>query len=451
MQPLPILVVEDDHDLREALSDTLKLAGYRVLTAQDGEAALLVMADTPVALVISDVMMQPMDGHALLKRIKAVTPHIPVLLMTAYGMIEKAVEAMRDGAADYLTKPFDANKLLAQVARYMLTQHSGEAGAVIAQDAVSRELMALAERVAASHSTVLISGESGCGKEVMARFIHRHSPRIKHAFVAINCAAIPDNLLESTLFGYEKGAFTGAQTAQSGKFEQANGGTLLLDEISEMPIQLQAKLLRVLQEREVERIGGKKPIALDVRVLATSNRDMQAEVAAGRFREDLYYRLNVFPLRIAPLRERVLDILPLAHHLLGELAQITGRHGLSLSKQAEERLTVYTWPGNIRELENVIQRAMIIAPGNVIEAAHLYLPELPKAANIAAAQGQTDSLSSRPQDIKTLERTHILETLAAVKGSRKQAAARLGMSERTLRYKLQRLREEGVDPDAQHG
>ena len=451
MQTLPILVVEDDHDLREALSDTLKLAGYRVLTAQDGEAALQVMADTKVALVISDVMMQPMDGHALLKRIKAVTPHIPVLLMTAYGMIEKAVEAMRDGAADYLTKPFDANKLLAQVARYMLTQHSAEAGTVIAQDAVSRELMALAERVAASHSTVLISGESGCGKEVMARFIHNHSPRNKQVFVAINCAAIPDNLLESTLFGYEKGAFTGAQTAQSGKFEQANGGTLLLDEISEMPLQLQAKLLRVLQEREVERIGGKKPIPLDVRVLATSNRDMQAEVAAGRFREDLYYRLNVFPLRIAPLRERVQDILPLAQHLLGELAQITGRHGLSLSKQAEERLTVYTWPGNIRELEKVIQRAMIIAPGNVIEAAHLYLPELPKAATIAAPQGQTDSLNSRPQDIKTLERTHILETLAAVKGSRKQAAARLGMSERTLRYKLQRLREEGVDPDAQRG
>ncbi len=451
MQPLPILVVEDDLDLREALSDTLKLAGYSVLTAHDGEAALQVMAHKTVGLVISDVMMQPMDGHTLLKRIKAATPHIPVLLMTAYGMIEKAVEAMRDGAADYLTKPFDANKLLAQVARYMLTQHDSQAGPVIAQDAVSRELLALAERVAVSHTTVLISGESGCGKEVMARFIHRHSPRNQQPFIAINCAAIPDNLLESTLFGYEKGAFTGAQTAQSGKFEQANGGTLLLDEISEMPLLLQAKLLRVLQEREVERIGGKKPIALDVRVLATSNRNMEAEVAAHRFREDLYYRLNVFPLRIAPLRERIQDIVPLARHLLGELAPITGRHGLSLSKQAEERLTVYTWPGNIRELENVIQRAMIITPGLVIEAAHLYLPELPEAAKIAAPQGRTDGLNSRPQDIKTLERTHILETLAAVKGSRKQAAERLGMSERTLRYKLQRLREEGVDPDAQHG
>ena len=218
--------------------------------------------------------------------------------------------------------------------------------------------------------------------------------------------------------------------------------------IDQLLSQLQAKLLRVLQEREVERIGGKKPIALDVRVLATSNRDMAAEVAAGRFREDLYYRLNVFPLRIAPLRERVQDIVPLARHMLVQLAATTGRHGLSLSKQAEERLTVYTWPGNIRELENVIQRAMIIAPGNVIAPDHLYLPE---AAKIAALQRQPVLEASRPQDIKTLERTHILETLAAVKGSRKQAAERLGMSERTLRYKLQRLREEGIDPDAQQG
>lgn len=445
MTTLPVLVVEDDEDLREALCDTLKLSGYKVLSAQDGEAALRTMAQQPIGLVVSDVMMSPMDGHTLLKRIKASTPHIPVLLMTAYGMIEKAVEAMRDGASDYLTKPFDANKLLAQVARYMLTAHDAADGEVIAHDALSRELLAMAERVAVTLSTVLITGESGSGKEVMARYIHRHSTRAKQVFVAINCAAIPDNLLESTLFGFEKGAFTGANTAQSGKFEQAQGGTLLLDEISEMPLNLQAKLLRVLQEREVERIGSKKGIALDVRVIATSNRDMQAEVAAGRFREDLYYRLNVFPLRIAPLRERAADIPPLAQHLLQSLAGITGRSGLSLSKQAEERLTTYTWPGNIRELENVIQRAMILAPGNEIEVAHLHLPE---AAKIAAGTAASSSISERPADIKALERKHILETLAAVQGSRKQAAERLGMSERTLRYKLQRLREEGIDPDA---
>ena len=444
MNQLPILIVEDDLDLREALSDTLKLAGYHILSAQDGEAALLLMAKHDVGLVISDVMMQPMDGHTLLKRIKALYPHVPVLLMTAYGMIEKAVEAMRDGACDYLTKPFDANKLLAQVARYMLTTQYDAGGDVIAQDALSRDLLLLAQRVAVSNTTVMISGESGSGKEVMARFLHRHSPRAEKAFVAINCAAIPDNLLESTLFGYEKGAFTGAQSAQAGKFEQANGGTLLLDEISEMPLLLQAKLLRVLQEREVERIGGKKPIPLDVRVIATSNRDMEKAVAGGFFREDLYYRLNVFPLRIAPLRERIEDIVPLARHLIGRLGATTGRHGLSLSKQAEERLTRYTWPGNIRELENVIQRAMILAPGNVIEVVHLHLPE---AAKIAAPSVATVADTSRPQDMKSLERTHILDTLAAVKGSRKQAAEQLGMSERTLRYKLQRLREEGIDPD----
>ena len=444
MNQLPILIVEDDLDLREALSDTLKLAGYHVISAQDGEAALLLMAKHEVGLVISDVMMQPMDGHTLLKRIKALYPHVPVLLMTAYGMIEKAVEAMRDGACDYLTKPFDANKLLAQVARYMLTTQYDAGGDVIAQDALSRDLLLLAQRVAVSNTTVMISGESGSGKEVMARFLHRHSPRAEKAFVAINCAAIPDNLLESTLFGYEKGAFTGAQSAQAGKFEQANGGTLLLDEISEMPLLLQAKLLRVLQEREVERIGGKKPIPLDVRVIATSNRDMEKAVAGGFFREDLYYRLNVFPLRIAPLRERIEDIVPLARHLIGRLGATTGRHGLSLSKQAEERLTRYTWPGNIRELENVIQRAMILAPGNVIEVVHLHLPE---AAKIAAPSVATVADTSRPQDMKSLERTHILDTLVAVKGSRKQAAEQLGMSERTLRYKLQRLREEGIDPD----
>ncbi len=445
MTTLPVLVVEDDQDLREALTDTLTLSGYSVLSAQDGEAALRIMAQQAVGIVVSDVMMSPMDGHTLLKRIKASTPHIPVLLMTAYGMIEKAVEAMRDGAADYLTKPFDANKLLAQVARYMLTAHAAEDDAVIAQDALSKELLAMADRVAVTQSTVLITGESGSGKEVMARYIHRHSTRAQQAFVAINCAAIPDNLLESTLFGFEKGAFTGATTAQSGKFEQAQGGTLLLDEISEMPLNLQAKLLRVLQEREVERIGSKKGIPLDVRVIATSNRDMQAEVGAGKFREDLYYRLNVFPLRLAPLRERPADIPPLARHLLRSLAGITGRSGLSLSKQAEERLTTYTWPGNIRELENVIQRAMILASGNIIEEANLHLPE---AAKIAAGPAGNSVSSERPADIKTLERTHILETLAAVKGSRKQAAERLGMSERTLRYKLQRLREEGIDPDA---
>ena len=436
MPQLPILIVEDDRDLREALADTLRLAGHTVLVAEEGGMALEILARQPVGLVVSDVMMHPMDGHALLKAIKARWPEVPVLLMTAYGMIEKAVEAMRDGAANYLTKPFEADRLLAEVARYLLTAPAD--ADVVAEDAMSRELLALARRVAASNATVLITGESGTGKEVMARYLHRHSPRAGKPFVAINCAAIPDNLLESTLFGYEKGAFTGATSSQPGKFEQADGGTLLLDEISEMPLALQAKLLRVLQEREVERVGGRAPIPVDVRIIATSNRDMEAEVAAGRFRGDLYYRLNVFPLHLPPLRSRREDIVPLARHILARLAAQAGRPGLAFSAQAERELTLYPWPGNIRELENVIQRALILAPGGLIEAAHLHLP----AAKIAAPATPAPTPEAPPTDIKSLERRHIMEALAAEGGSRKRAAARLGMSERTLRYKLARYREE---------
>jgi two-component system response regulator FlrC len=445
LKPLPVLIVEDDPDLREALSDTLQLAGYDVRVAGDGAAALEVVAAEPVGLVVSDVQMQPMDGHALLRQIKASHPEIPVLLMTAYGMIERAVEAMRDGACNYLTKPFEADKLLAEVARFMLTSPAEEGGEVIAEDAMSREMLALARRVAASSTTVLVTGESGVGKEVMARYLHRHSPRAGKPFVAINCAAIPDNLLESTLFGFEKGAFTGAASSQAGKFEQADGGTLLLDEISEMPLALQAKLLRVLQEREVERVGGKGPIRVDVRIIATSNRDMAAEVAAGRFREDLFYRLNVFPLHLPPLRERRQDIVPLARHILARLARDAGRHGLAFSPEAELQLTQYAWPGNIRELENVIQRAMILAAGSVIEPAHLHLPAA-KIAGSAAGPTGAATQAAQPTDIKSLERQHIMDALAAVGGSRKLAAERLGMSERTLRYKLARYREEDAAP-----
>lgn len=444
LKPLPVLIVEDDPDLREALTDTLQISGYDVRVAEDGSAALKLVAAEPVGLVVSDVQMRPMDGHTLLKQLKASHPEIPVLLMTAYGMIEKAVEAMRDGACNYLTKPFEADKLLAEVARFMLTSPAEE-GDVIAEDAMSREMLALARRVAASNTTVLVTGESGVGKEVMARYLHRNSPRAGKPFVAINCAAIPDNLLESTLFGFEKGSFTGAATSQAGKFEQADGGTLLLDEISEMPLALQAKLLRVLQEREVERVGGKGPIPVDVRIIATSNRDMEAEVAAGRFREDLFYRLNVFPLRLLALRERKQDIVPLARHILARLANDAGRHGLAFSPEAERQLTQYAWPGNIRELENVIQRAMILAVGSVIEPEHLYLP----AAKIAAPAAKPETAATpagQPTDIKSLERQHIMDALAAVGGSRKLAAERLGMSERTLRYKLARYREEDAAP-----
>lgn len=444
IRALPVLVVEDDRDLREALCDTLQLAGYEALGMPDGPSALTLLQQKKVGLVITDVQMQPMDGHVLLREIKAHYPYLPVLVMTAYGMIEKAVQAMRDGACNYLPKPFEPDLLLSEVARFMLPSfRNNDEGDVIGQDPRTLELLALARRVAPTDATILIAGESGTGKEVLARFIHRHSTRSNKPFVAINCAAIPENLLESTLFGYDKGAFTGATQAHAGKFEQAQSGTLLLDEISEMPLVLQAKLLRVLQEREVERVGGSKAIALNIRVIATSNRDMASEVESGRFREDLYYRLNVFPLHIPALRERVQDIMPLAHHLISRMSGEMRRHGMSLSQAAESQLTQYSWPGNIRELENIIQRAMILAPGDIIEVEHLYLTKDARGGGQKNQKSDSGlSVSVEPMDMKSLERVHIVETLAAVNGSRKLAAERLGLSERTLRYKLQQYREE---------
>ena len=334
-----VMVVEDDPALREALSDTLRFAGFEVSAFGDGLAALAALeADVP-AILLTDVQMAPLDGHELLRRVRGRWPALPVVLITAYGTIERAVAAMRDGAADYLVKPFDADALISLVQRLgRSVDHTEEdLEAPVAVDSRSRDTLALARRIARTDVTVLITGESGTGKEVYARYLHARSPRHAGPFVAINCAAIPDNMLEAVLFGHEKGAFTGAMTAHAGKFEQAQGGTLLLDEISEMGLALQAKLLRVLQEREVERIGSSRTITLDVRVIATSNRQLTAEVAAGRFREDLYYRLNVMPLRLVPLRERPHDIVPLAQAVLARLAP-AGQRALTLSEGAIQRL-----------------------------------------------------------------------------------------------------------------
>lgn len=427
---LPVLIVEDDRDLREAIEATLELAGYPVVSAQDGTEALAQLKQEKVGLVVSDVSMKPMDGYTLLTEINASFPGIPVVLMTAFGDVERAVGAMRSGACDYLLKPFEPSSLIEYVEKYQLAVPYDDHSGVIAQDPKIEALLQLAKRVAKSSATVMLSGESGTGKEVFARFIHRNSARADKPFVAINCAAIPENLLEATLFGYEKGAFTGAVQPQAGKFEQAEGGTLLLDEVSEMPLGLQAKLLRVLQEREVERVGGRKPIPLDIRVLATSNRDMPEIVAKGAFREDLYYRLNVIPLHIPPLREHPQDIVPLARYFA---SRIEG--GPKLSSNAEVRLARHSWPGNIRELENVIQRAAVLATGHEIESEDLMLAE----------ERRGDAREEKAEDIKSLEKKHIMEVLASVNGSRKLAVQKLGISERTLRYKLQQYRLESND------
>jgi two-component system response regulator FlrC len=361
-------------------------------------------------------------------------------MMTAYGTIQQAVQAMQAGAVDYLVKPFDAQKLIEMVARH-LTPAAAEDD-MVAVDADSRYLANLARRVAATDATIMITGESGVGKEVLARYIHRHSPRTGQPFVAINCAAIPDNMLEATLFGYEKGAFTGAYNACPGKFEQAQHGTLLLDEISEMDLGLQAKLLRVLQEREVERIGGTAPVPLDVRVIATTNRTLRAEVSAGRFREDLYYRLNVFPLALAPLRERRDDILPLATHLL-QLRTRPGTRIPALSADAAHLLLTYSWPGNVRELDNLLQRALVLVEGSVIEAQHILFEKQATRLDVTGT-----AAPALHQTLERAERDVILEALRAANGSRREVAEKLGISPRTLRYKLARIRSAGIDVPA---
>ena len=451
-QGLPVLIVEDDPNLREAVCDTLELAGQTTVSAPGGEEALRLLETQAVSLVVSDVRMMPMDGIALLKEIRSRHVHLPVVLMTAYADVDRAVEAMRAGACDFLLKPFEPQALLEHVARYRLPD-SLDDERVVASDAASRNLFALAARVAQTDTTVLLTGESGVGKEVVARYIHAHSARHQGPFVAINCAAIPDSLLEATLFGYEKGAFTGAQQAQAGKFEQAQDGTLLLDEVTEMPLALQAKLLRVLQEREVERVGGKKPVALNIRLIATSNRDMADAVARGVLREDVYYRLNVFPLLIPALRQRPDDIVPLATRFLTEHGSRSGRSGLRLAPSAEEALRRHPWPGNVRELENVMQRAVILAVGDAVEAdaLHLAVAPIPSAVGLSTMGGAAGAMTSssgvsaaaKTDNMRDLEREHILETLAAVGGSRKLAGERLGMSERTLRHKLKQYRDAG--------
>jgi len=448
MNPATVLIVEDDPGLREALCDTLELAGYAVMAATDGPAALHALERASVGMVVSDVQMPDMDGYTLLKRVRNRHPDLPVVLMTAYGTVQKAVDAMRCGAADYLTKPFAADVLVDMVNRY-LPATQAEATGMVAEDRRSRELLSVANRVARTDATVMIAGESGTGKEVLARHIHARSQRTNGPFVAINCAAIPENMLEATLFGYEKGAFTGAYQSHAGKFEQAQGGTLLLDEISEMDLALQAKLLRVLQEREVERLGGRNVIALDVRVIATTNRTLRDEVAAGRFREDLFYRLNVLPLRIAPLRERPRDILPIAQRLI-EGHCPPGRPVPALCPDAEQRLLSHPWPGNVRELENVLQRAIILMSGDCIETADLHFEVC--GGGLSATTSPADASAREheygaeglDQDLRSREQELILEALVAGNGSRKAAAERLGISPRTLRYKLARMRESGI-------
>ena len=457
-----ILIVEDDHALREALLDTASFAGLDATGAADGTAALELLAEEHFDLVISDIQMEPMDGHTLLREIRSRYRDLPVVLMTAYESIQSAVNALREGATDYLFKPFEAEVLVARIGDWLPPAPAPLEDDVVAVDPVSRRVFELARRVAQSDASVMITGESGVGKEIVFRTIHRHSQRAAQAPVAINCAAIPDNMLEAVLFGYDKGAFTGAYKASPGKFEQAQDSTLLLDEISEMPLALQAKLLRVLQERQVERLGSNKVIDLDVRIVATTNRDLRREVEAGRFREDLYYRLNVMPLNVPPLRQRREDIVPLAKALLARAASRSHQAVPAINAAACARLMEHNWPGNIRELDNVMQRALILHQGEGINLDDLVfeqmtpavsaalgagVSEAPRAVAFESADEDDDELAGAESlggDLKDHERRLILTALEEGRGSRKFAAEKLGISPRTLRYKLARLRDAGV-------
>ena len=446
MAEAKLLLVEDDASLREALMDTLLLAQYECVDVASAEDAIVALKHHQFDLVVSDVQMEGIGGLGLLNYLQQHYPKLPVLLMTAYATIGTAVDAIKLGAVDYLAKPFAPEVLLNQVSRYLPSKQGTDKPVVADEKSIA--LLALAQRVAASEASVMIMGPSGSGKEVLARYIHLNSSRANGPFIAINCAAIPENMLEATLFGYEKGAFTGAYQACPGKFEQAQGGTLLLDEISEMDLGLQAKLLRVLQEREVERLGGRKTIKLDVRVLATSNRDLKAMATSGAFREDLYYRINVFPLSWPALCQRPADILPLARFLIQRHASQLGVTMLpQLDESACRRLLTHRWPGNVRELDNVIQRALILRIGEAITAADIIIDGSEvNLTMIDEGEGVNKSLELEGlgDELKAQEHVIILETLNQCQGSRKLVAEKLGISARTLRYKMARMRDMGI-------
>ncbi len=417
----PILVVDDDPQMRMALNDAIKRTGYEAVLAENGQDAMTKLNSNPFAMVITDMKMPRMDGLSLLKEIRRKAGNIPVLVITGYGTIENAVDAMKEGAAEYLMKPFSFDALIMKIGSIMERLVSERE--IITSSLKMRRLLQFAGNVAAGDTTVLICGESGTGKELIARYINRMSHRRDKPFVAVNCAAIPDNLMESELFGFEKGAFTGATEKKAGKFEIADGGTILLDEIGEMPLGLQAKLLRVLQEKEVDRIGGKHPVSVDVRVIATTNRDLYKESLDGRFREDLYYRLSVFPLNVPPLRERTEDMMLLAEYFLKKYS-IPGKVINGFTKGAEEFLKNRHWRGNIRELENTIQRAVLICKDEFIDITDFMLDERP--AEAVAVQG----------GLKEMEKDLILKTLKNFNGNKTKAAKELGVSVRTIRNKL---------------
>jgi two-component system response regulator HydG len=446
-----ILIVDDDPGHLTTLKTIIKSWGYRVAGAEDGLVALELIRERPFDLVLMDVRMARMSGLEALKQIKTYNPAIPILIMTAYSSVESAVEAIKAGAYDYLTKPLDFEALKLTIERALEHIHLKAENKALKQKLVAefdirniigksramKDLLDMLAMVSPAEATVLITGESGTGKELIARCIHYNSPRKNHPMVVVNCAALTDTLLESELFGHEKGAFTGADKRREGRFMQADKGTIFLDEIGETSPTMQAKLLRVIQEREIQRVGGEETLKVDVRILAATNRNLEEAVSKGKFREDLFYRLNVVTLDVPALRERRDDIPLLAQHFLEKYAAKNRKAVKGFTPQAMDLLIKYEWPGNVRELENAIERAVILLTGE-----HVSEKELPLAIAQAAGAVQDHLLSataiSDPRPLEEVEKEAILAALEAVGGNKSEAARRLGITRKTLHQKLKR-------------
>jgi len=439
-----VLVVDDDLANLESVCRIFEKEGVSTLSAPDGQKALELLRKPEVGVLVTDLMMPGLDGQALLKASRAMRPDVEVVLMTAYATVETAVSAMRDGAYDFITKPLKRHSLLKAVQKAMekqqLTAENRDLKAqlaamgqkaIVGNSPAFRAFMDLLEQASPSTATVLVQGESGTGKELAARFIHEHSPRAKNAFIAVNCAALPESILEAELFGVERGAFTGAVARKEGRFERANGGTLFLDEVGEMSASAQVKLLRVLQEGELERLGGTQTIKVDVRVVAATNKDLATEVKEGRFREDLYYRLNVVEVRIPSLASRREDIPLLAEHFLRRFAAKNAKNLRGFSDEALSSMENYAWPGNIRELEHAVERAVVLCRGELVNAGDL--PEAVRKGPMGAAQQIVIPIGTPMEEI---ERRVIHETLRHTKGDKNLAARMLGIAARTIYRKL---------------
>jgi nitrogen regulation protein NR(I) len=447
-----ILIADDEANLRKVLSALLRQDGHTPLTAPDGVSALALLDQEEVDVVVTDLRMPGMTGLELLARSRERDPSLPIIVITAHGTVDTAVSALKSGAFDYVTKPFDRDELRMVIRKAVAaresdrdslhpTRDSAARRRIIGDSMAMQQVFGVIEKVANTPSTVLITGESGTGKELVASALHEGSSRHEHPFIKVNCAAIPKELLESEFFGYEQGAFTGAVSAKPGRFELADQGTLFLDEIGEIPSEMQVKLLRALQESEFERVGGTKTLKVDVRLVAATNRDLEQEIANGTFREDLYYRLNVVPIRLPPLRERIEDIPPLAHFFLQKYSERLARETTTLSPQAMEALQAYRWPGNIRELENVIERTLLFADGEAITLADLppQLSDLPPRKIQAPDRSDASMKDIVRQAASELERDLIHQALQETNGNVTRAAEKLRISRKGLQNKMKEL------------